>query len=46
MTRQVLAEAPPGVEYQITALGKSLYPSLYSLAGWMRENAPHLSLAH
>lgn len=37
--RQVFAEVPPRVEYQITTLGKSLRPTLDSLADWMRANA-------
>ncbi|MEW5561064.1 helix-turn-helix domain-containing protein [Enterobacter asburiae] len=37
--RQVYAEVPPRVEYQITTLGKSLRPTLDSLADWMRVNA-------
>lgn len=37
--RQVYAEVPPRVEYQITRLGKSLRPTLDSLADWMRANA-------
>ena len=37
--RTVYAEVPPRVEYQITELGKSLRPTLDSLASWMRENA-------
>lgn len=39
VTRQIFAEVPPRVEYQITALGKSLRPTLHSLAHWMSENA-------
>lgn len=38
VNRQVFAEVPPRVEYQITALGKSLRPTLDSLADWMRAN--------
>ncbi|MBI3311125.1 MAG: winged helix-turn-helix transcriptional regulator, partial [Serratia liquefaciens] len=30
------------VEYQITALGKTLRPTLDSLANWMRTHAPQL----
>lgn len=37
--REVYAEVPPRVEYQITRLGKSLRPTLDSLADWMRVNA-------
>jgi DNA-binding HxlR family transcriptional regulator len=36
VTRQVFAEVPPRVEYQASALGKSLRETLDSLAGWMR----------
>lgn len=42
VTRQVFAEVPPRVEYQITELGKSLRPTLDSLADWMRENSEQL----
>ncbi|HFD2079513.1 helix-turn-helix transcriptional regulator [Serratia marcescens] len=34
--RQVFPEVPPRVEYQVTALGKSLRPTLDSLAEWMQ----------
>lgn len=36
--RRVFAEVPPRVEYQITALGKSLRPTLDSLADWMNAH--------
>lgn len=42
VTRQVYPEVPPRVEYQVTALGKSLRPTLDSLAEWMRRHAPLL----
>ena len=41
--RQVYAEVPPRVEYQITALGRSLRPTLDSLADWMRTQGEKLS---
>ena len=41
--RQVFAEVPPRVEYQITALGQSLRPTLDSLAGWMRTHGKELA---
>ncbi|MBU4681692.1 helix-turn-helix transcriptional regulator [Cedecea davisae] len=44
--RQVFAEVPPRVEYQITALGKSLRPTLDSLAEWMTENAGEMEQSH
>ena len=37
--RTVYAEVPPRVEYEITALGRTLRPTLDSLAGWMRGHA-------
>ncbi|MBE5257651.1 helix-turn-helix transcriptional regulator [Serratia marcescens] len=40
VTRQVYPEVPPRVEYQVTTLGKSLRPTLDSLAEWMRRHAP------
>ena len=40
--RTVYAEVPPRVEYQVTTLGKSLRPTLDSLAEWMRRHAPQL----
>lgn len=42
VTRQVFPEVPPRVEYQVTVLGKSLRPTLDSLAEWMRRHAPQL----
>ncbi len=42
VTRQVFAEVPPRVEYQITELGKSLRPTLDSLAEWMRDKGEML----
>ncbi|RMX03574.1 transcriptional regulator [Corticibacter populi] len=41
--RQVYAEVPPRVEYQITALGQSLRPTLDSLADWMRTHGEALA---
>ena len=42
--RTVYAEVPPRVEYEVTALGRSLRPTLDSLAGWMRSHAQQLAL--
>ncbi|KAE9644876.1 transcriptional regulator [Pseudomonas sp. PB103] len=42
VTRTVYAQVPPRVEYQITALGKTLRHTLDSLAEWMRVNAEQL----
>ena len=43
VTRQVFAEVPPKVEYQITDLGKSLRPTLDSRAGWMNAHIHEMS---
>lgn len=45
VTRTVYAEMPPRVEYRITELGKTLRPTLDSLADWMRLHAAELSAA-
>ena len=45
VNRAVFAEVPPRVEYQITELGKSLRPTLDSLAEWMTANAGSMSIA-
>ncbi|WP_297199042.1 helix-turn-helix domain-containing protein [uncultured Pluralibacter sp.] len=37
VSRQVFAEVPPRVEYQITPLGLTLGDALGALADWMRE---------
>ena len=50
ITKTIYPEIPPRVEYQVTLLGKSLHPSLESLATWMefyehkRSNEPSLSV--
>jgi DNA-binding HxlR family transcriptional regulator len=41
--RKVYAEMPPRVEYEITALGKTLRATLDSLAAWMRQHRAELS---
>ncbi|CAM3760207.1 putative HTH-type transcriptional regulator YybR [Vibrio aerogenes CECT 7868] len=43
VTRTVYPEMPPRVEYQITKLGKTLKPTLDSLARWMTEHKAELS---
>lgn len=43
--RTVYPEMPPRVEYRITELGKTLKPTLDSLAGWMREHRAQLMQA-
>lgn len=40
--RTVYPEVPPRVEYEITALGKTLRPTLDSLACWMKNNKRYL----
>lgn len=41
--RQIYAEVPPRVEYQITPLGRSLRPTLDSLAMWMQTHDGELT---
>ena len=40
VTRHVYAEVPPRVEYELTALGKSLRAPIKSLFKWLRTNWP------
>lgn len=41
--RQIYAEVPPKVEYQITELGLTLKSTLDSLAGWVKQNESQLA---
>ncbi|WP_145535810.1 winged helix-turn-helix transcriptional regulator [Yersinia thracica] len=41
--RTIYAEVPPRVEYEISSLGKTLKPTLDSLAQWMRDNHRELN---
>ncbi|WP_392433517.1 winged helix-turn-helix transcriptional regulator [Yersinia sp. HM-2024] len=41
--RKIYAEVPPRVEYEITSLGKTLKPTLDSLAQWMRDHHRELN---
>lgn len=38
IVREVFPEVPPGVEYEITALGISLLGTLQTLVDWSKEN--------
>jgi DNA-binding HxlR family transcriptional regulator len=40
VSRHVYAEVPPRVEYELTALGKSLRTPIKSLFKWLRTNWP------
>lgn len=40
LTRTIYPQIPPRVEYEITALGKSLVPHLLQLSNWAKENLP------
>lgn len=44
VNRTMYSEMPPRVEYQITDLGKTLKPTLDSLADWMRQHRDQLTL--
>ena len=43
--RTVYPEVPPRVEYEVTPLGKSLVPYVYSLNNWAKENMPAIHAA-
>ena|SRR6218665_238041 len=38
--RTIYPEVPPRVEYEITELGKTLVPHIYSLSNWAVSNMP------
>ncbi|GAA3933176.1 transcriptional regulator [Chitinophaga oryziterrae] len=38
ISREIFPEIPPRVEYELTALGKSLVPHIESLTGWGVEH--------
>ncbi len=38
VTREVFPEVPPRVEYELTALGKSLLDPMQGLVDWAKEN--------
>lgn len=42
VARNVYAEVPPRVEYQLTERGKSLLPHLQSLVDWAVANMPDI----
>jgi len=39
LSRKIFAEIPPRVEYEMTALGKSIIPVLDKLAAWGKANS-------
>ena len=39
VTRELFAEVPPRVEYELTSTGRSLLPALQGLVDWVAENA-------
>lgn len=45
VTRTIFAEVPPRVDYAITDLGRTLKPTLDSLADWMRAHGAALDSA-
>ena len=43
--RTIYAEMPPRVEYEITAMGKSLIPHVNGLSQWAKENMAEIKKA-
>ncbi|MER6947283.1 helix-turn-helix domain-containing protein [Nonomuraea sp. NPDC000554] len=44
LTREVFAEVPPRVEYELTALGRSLHEPVSVVARWAEENVNEILL--
>lgn len=42
ITRTAYAEVPPRVEYELTALGRSLLTTVLALAGWSADHHPEI----
>ncbi|MFM0738689.1 helix-turn-helix domain-containing protein [Paraburkholderia xenovorans] len=40
LVRHYFAEVPPRVEYELSAMGKSMLPALEGFTAWIRENWP------
>jgi DNA-binding HxlR family transcriptional regulator len=45
ITREVFAEVPPRVEYEITSLGRSLLRPMQGLVDWLATNWEHVKTA-
>lgn len=45
VVREVFPEVPPRVEYELTAMGKSLLPALQGLVDWVAHNSRNVSEA-
>lgn len=45
VSRKVLSEMPPSVEYELTELGQSLIEPLQAIADWSRENFSKVAAA-
>lgn len=45
VTREVFAEVPPRVEYELTAMGLSLLPALQGLVDWVAQNSEQVKAA-
>jgi DNA-binding HxlR family transcriptional regulator len=45
VTRGVLAEVPPGVEYRLSDLGRSLLVPLAAVRAWGGQNIDHVEMA-
>ncbi|PWV99125.1 HxlR family transcriptional regulator [Hoeflea marina] len=43
--REVFAEVPPRVEYELTPMGQSLLPALQGLVDWVAGNSADVKLA-
>lgn len=45
VTRELFAEIPPRVEYELTAMGQSLLPALQGLVDWVALNSAKVKAA-
>lgn len=45
VAREIFAEIPPRVEYELTAMGRSLLPALQGMVDWVAENSERVKAA-
>ena len=45
VSREIYAEIPPRVEYELTALGETLFPHLEALVAWAEESTEAIMMS-
>lgn len=45
VSREIFAEVPPRVEYELTGMGRTLLPALQGLVDWVADNGDRVNAA-